>query len=93
MNSEKKMPAPAPADLVRELFGDIDDLVVARIVATGADAAEIAEAHAWIHADDQLGRVRQAPPKGRVAEVVEIVRAEIEPPEDPILDGPGPGPD
>lgn len=72
---------PASADDVREIVGPLDDQVVARIVATGASAAEVLEAHTWMNADDYLGELeKHKSPK--VQQVIEILEAELPEPEE-----------
>jgi hypothetical protein len=39
---------------VTALFGELDDVVIAKIIATGATRDELAEAHAWIANDGPL---------------------------------------
>ena len=34
------------------MVGEVDDVVVAKIIATGATADELAEAHAWLANDE-----------------------------------------
>lgn len=71
----------ATADDVREIVGPLDDQVVARIVATGASAAEVLEAHTWMNADDYLGELeKHKSPK--VQQVIEILEAELPEPEE-----------
>jgi hypothetical protein len=70
---------PANASEVRAIVGPLDDIVIARIVATGATAAEVLEAYTWFMADDQLGTELERPCRGRVAEVVDILEDEAAP--------------
>jgi hypothetical protein len=57
------------------LFGDLDDVVVADIMATGATAEELAEAHAWLANDEPLMNAGRPLPGGRVARLVDIIAA------------------
>jgi hypothetical protein len=57
------------------LFGDLDDVVVAEIIASGASAQELAEAHAWLANDEPLMNAGRPLPAGRVARVVDIIAA------------------
>ena len=70
---------PASASEVRDIVGPLDDIVIARIVATGASAAEVLEAYTWLTADDQLGTELERTCRGRVAQVYEILNEETQP--------------
>lgn len=80
--AEKKMPV-ATADEVRAIVGEIGDEALASVLATGASAAEVLEAHTWLNADDVMGPVLKRPLHGTVAAVLDILEAELEPPEEP----------
>src|SRR5262249_37280741 len=41
---------------VTAMLGELDDVVTAKIIATGAAAEELAEAHAWLANDEPLMR-------------------------------------
>ena len=41
-------------ELIIKSLGDVDDTVIAQILATGASAEELAEAQAWIVNDEPL---------------------------------------
>ena len=86
MNDSQVRTRPSLPEDIREIFGELDDLTVARIVGTGATPAEVAEAHAWLHADDYLGKSLRRPQTGKVAMIIDIVQPEIEPPEEPSGD-------
>jgi len=60
---------------IAALFGDLDDMVVADIIATGATAEELAEAHAWLANDELLLNAGRPLPGGRVARLVDILAA------------------
>jgi hypothetical protein len=60
---------------IAALFGDLDDVVVADIIATGATAEELAEAHAWLANDEPLLNAGRPLPGGRVARLVDILAA------------------
>jgi hypothetical protein len=60
---------------VVSLFGDLDDVVVADIIATGATAQELAEAYAWLANDEPLMNAGRPLPAGRVAQLVDILAA------------------
>jgi len=57
------------------MLGELDDVVTAKIIATGATAEELAEAHAWLANDEPLMNAGRPLPSGRVARVVDIVAA------------------
>lgn len=58
---------------VEDILGPVDNALVAEIAATGATPAELQEAHAWVMSDDALVNDFRPMPKGRVAELVEIL--------------------
>jgi uncharacterized protein (DUF433 family) len=60
---------------VTAMLGELDDVVVAEIIATGATPEELAEAHAWLANDEPLMNAGRPLPTGRVARVVDIVAA------------------
>jgi hypothetical protein len=74
---------------IAALFGDLDDVVVADVIATGATAEELAEAHAWLANDEPLLNAGRPLPGGRVARLVDILAAisEEEESEEPALRG------
>jgi hypothetical protein len=69
---------PASAGEVRTIIGPVDDAVIARIIATGASAAEVLEAYTWQTADDQLGTELDRTCTGRVAQVFDILDDETQ---------------
>ena len=74
---------------IAALFGDLDDVVVADIIATGATAEELAEAHAWLANDEPLLNAGRPLPGGRVARLADIlaVISEEEEADEPALRG------
>ena len=46
--------APLTRDVVFKAVGEVDDRVVADLVATGVTAEELAEARAWVESDEAL---------------------------------------
>jgi hypothetical protein len=74
---------------IAALFGELDDVVVADIIATGATAEELAEAHAWLANDEPLLNAGRPLPGGRVARLVDILAAisEEEEADEPALRG------
>ena len=74
---------------IATLFGDLDDVVVADTIATGATAEELAEAHAWLVNDEPLLNAGRPLPSGRVARLVDVLAAvsEEEEADEPALRG------
>lgn len=62
----------ATADELEDLLGDVNALIIERILATQATAAEVAEALADAE-DERRFQERRAPMSPRVAEVREIL--------------------
>jgi len=60
---------------VTALFGELDDVVIAKIIGTGARRDELAEAHAWIANDEPLMNAGRPLPSGRVARLVDLFSA------------------
>jgi hypothetical protein len=60
---------------VTAMLGELDDDVVAEILATGATPEELAEARAWLTNDEPLMNAGRPLPSGRVARLVDIVAA------------------
>lgn len=63
-------------DQVFDICGRLDDMRVATIIGTGASPAELMEAQSWTAADDYMGEATRHPPSGRVARLVEILKAD-----------------
>lgn len=68
----------ATASEIVAITGPIEDAVVTRIIATGATAAEVSEAFFWLNSDDYLHKELHHAPKGIVAEICDILAADIE---------------
>jgi hypothetical protein len=58
---------------VRAVVGPIDETLLADILATGASAQELAEAWAWVSADEALVNEGRALPSGRVAQLIDLL--------------------
>ena len=67
---------PATASEIIAICGHLDDGVIARILATGATAAEVLEAFTWYAADDQIGTELQRHRRGNVGAVYDILLRE-----------------
>lgn len=63
-------------DQVIEICGRLDDMRIADIIATGATPAELMEARVWLASDDYLGGDLGRSASGRVAQLVELLRAD-----------------
>jgi uncharacterized membrane protein YkvA (DUF1232 family) len=57
------------------MLGQIDDGVVANIIASGATAEELAEARAWLANDEPFINTGRPLATGRVARLVEMIAA------------------
>lgn len=69
---------PATASEIVAICCGLDDRMILDIIATGASAAEVLEAHTWLMADDQLGAELKRRPSGRVGQVCDILAADQE---------------
>lgn len=78
MSQQPKSSAPATAGEVIRIAGPLEDAVIARIIDTGATAAEVLEAYMWLTADDQLGTELKRTRTGRIAQVYDILAAEFQ---------------
>jgi hypothetical protein len=58
---------------ITAMLGELDEVVIAKVIATGATAEELAEAHAWLANDEPWMNAGRPLPRGRVARLVEIV--------------------
>jgi len=73
----------ATASEIRSVVGELDDSVIASIVALGATREELLEAKAWLGSDDYLHRKLHHTLQGRAAEVFDILEAELSEPDAP----------
>ena len=73
----------ATAEDVRRLFGEIDDIRIAEIVATGATVQDLEEVFAYMHGDDTPLEEMQQPLSGRAAQIYDILAPEEEQEEEP----------
>jgi hypothetical protein len=67
--------APLTRKDVIQAIGDVDDVIVADIIATGATAQELSEARSWVINDEALLNTGRPLPTGRIGQLVEIIRA------------------
>ena len=68
------MPSLTHQDIAA-MLGDLDDVVVAKIIANGATAEELAEANAWLSNDEAMMNTGRPLPRGRVARLIETLVA------------------
>jgi hypothetical protein len=68
-------------DDVTKAVPGADDVTIAEIIGTGATAAELAEARAWLVNDEPLVNAGKPLASGRVGELIDIL-SEFEPDED-----------
>ena len=68
-------------DDITRAVGQVDDMVIAEIIGTGATVEELAEAKAWIANDEPLLNAGRPLATGRVRQLVDIL-AELELSED-----------
>jgi hypothetical protein len=74
--SKKHAHQPATASDVVQIVGPIDDKVIARVIATGATAEEVTEAHTWLSSQDYFRRAAHDAAQGRIARVYHLLDAE-----------------
>lgn len=60
-------------EAIKRVLGPVDNSLAAEIAATGASEEELAEAHAWVVSDEALVSDLRPLPKGRVAQLVDIL--------------------
>jgi hypothetical protein len=73
----------ATAEEIRQIVGDVDDMVVSSIMRTEASAAEVLQAAQWVRGGGGLEDEGGHEPHGAVRAVYEILQVEEEPPEEP----------
>lgn len=65
---------------ITAILGPVDEVLIAEINRTGATAEELAEAWAWVGADEALINEGRPLPSGRIAELVALLEAsELDP--------------
>lgn len=75
------------AELSREaiarVLGPVDNALAAELARTGASEEELRQAHAWLQNDETpINEIRPLP-KGRLAELIDILESFEWPPEEP----------
>lgn len=58
---------------ITAILGPVDDTLIAEINQTGASAGELAQAWAWLNADEALVNEGRSLPSGRVAELIRLL--------------------
>ena len=79
---------PLTRDDVINVFGQVDDIVVAEILGTGATPEELAEAQAWLSNNEPLmnsGRPMAGGRVGRLIEILEDIDEQVADPEQPAI--------
>lgn len=64
---------------VRRILGPVDDAFLAELAATGASDRDVAEAFAWVTNDEALMNDFRPLPKGKAADLVEILERRLAP--------------
>lgn len=62
-------------DEIIAILGPIDEALIAEINRSSATAEELAEAWAWLNADEALINAGRPLPSGRIAELVALLEA------------------
>lgn len=75
------MTTPLTREAVSRVLGPVGNTLSAELVATGASAEELQEAHAWLNSDEALINEGRHFPGGRVAELLEILKSHEETPD------------
>lgn len=73
---------PLSRDAVERVLGPVDDSTAAEIAGTGASEQELREAQGWLASDEALVNDMHSLPKGRVADLIEILRSQSLGPDD-----------
>jgi hypothetical protein len=58
---------------IRNLLGDVDDMVIAEVLSLGATGDELAEARAWIANNELLMNSGKPLASGRIGRLVDIL--------------------
>jgi hypothetical protein len=71
-------------EIIRAL-GEVDEVIVAQIIASGATANELAEARAWVLNDESLLNDGRPLPSGRVRQLADILAKLEEEKAEPVV--------
>ncbi|MEZ2409069.1 hypothetical protein AB6806_19885 [Bosea sp. RCC_152_1] len=66
---------------VTTILGPIDEVLIAEIMSTGATPEDLAQAWIWLNGDEVLINEGRPLPSGKVAELVDLLSADIDDPE------------
>lgn len=69
-------------EAIARVLGPVDDTLAAELVRTGASEEELRQAHAWLQNDETPINELRPLPKGRLAELIEILESFEWPPDD-----------
>jgi hypothetical protein len=72
------------AEIIRVL-GDVENVIIAQIVSSGATADELAEAQAWVSNDEPLLNSGKPLPAGRVGQLAAILAKLEEERAEPVM--------
>lgn len=64
------------------VLGPVDETLVAQVIATGANAQELARAWAWVNSEEALIGEGRRLPSGKVAELIDLLSPGEDEPED-----------
>lgn len=65
-------------DEIAAILGPVDPMLIAEVAQMGTTPEELAEAWAWVNADEAHINEGRSPPSGRVAELIAL----LEPPDE-----------
>jgi hypothetical protein len=77
MSAARETSAAITKEDVRRICGDISDLKVAELLASGASISEMEKASAWVANQENLGAERIMP-EGQIGDLCEILIADDE---------------
>jgi len=71
------MTTPLTHDVVAEIAGELDDVRIAEIIATGATLEELEQAIAWASGSNRPARDLDRPLSGRIAQLYDILTTDL----------------
>lgn len=74
--------APAQVGDVVDIFGPLDDLVIADVLALRPSRGELLEARAWLDMGDELGHEVRRAPSPTVERLIEILEVALQAPDE-----------